>query len=73
MSPTRPRPTTAADVVVGGDGAGKSTPAGHSWRSSAPQRHHQVSPKEEIGYVPATAGLYVDLTVDENLASPAVP
>jgi ABC-2 type transport system ATP-binding protein len=24
--------------------------------------------KKEIGYVPATAGLYVDLTVDENLA-----
>ena len=56
-------------VVVGGDGAGKSTllralvglvPL-HSGTARRP-------PKEEIGYVPATAGLYVDLTVDENLA-----
>ena len=56
-------------VVVGGDGAGKSTllralvglvPL-HSGTARRP-------PKDEIGYVPATAGLYVDLTVDENLA-----
>ncbi|MCU4185256.1 ATP-binding cassette domain-containing protein [Acidiferrimicrobium sp. IK] len=56
-------------VVVGGDGAGKSTllramvglvrlSAG---RASRPA-------KARIGYVPATAGLYVDLTVQENLA-----
>lgn len=55
-------------VVVGGDGAGKSTclkvlvgllqpGAGEVHRPS----------KERLGYAPATAGLYADLTVDENL------
>ena len=56
-------------VVVGGDGAGKSTllralvglVALHSGVSRRPS-------KSEIGYVPATAGLYGDLTVEENLA-----
>lgn len=56
-------------VVVGGDGAGKSTclrvlvglldPSAGTVRRPA---------KERIGYVPATAGLYVDLTVAENLS-----
>jgi ABC-2 type transport system ATP-binding protein len=55
-------------VVVGGDGAGKTTcldvlvglldPAAGAVRRP---------PKERIGYVPATAGLYADLTVEENL------
>jgi ABC-type multidrug transport system ATPase subunit len=55
-------------VVVGGDGAGKSTclkalvgllrPAGGTVRRPA---------KRHTGYVPATAGLYADLTVQENL------
>jgi ABC-2 type transport system ATP-binding protein len=56
-------------VVVGGDGAGKTTllralvglvrlSTGRSDRPS----------KRAIGYIPATAGLYVDLTVEENLA-----
>jgi ABC-2 type transport system ATP-binding protein len=48
-------------VVVGGDGAGKSTAlralVGLVRRPS----------KTQIGYVPATAGLYPDLTVRENL------
>jgi ABC-2 type transport system ATP-binding protein len=55
-------------VVIGGDGAGKSTclkalvglvrPAAGTVRRPA---------KQHIGYVPATAGLYADLTVQENL------
>ena len=55
-------------VVVGGDGAGKSTclevlagllePCAGAVRRPA---------KERIGYVPATAGLYADLTVQQNL------
>lgn len=55
-------------IVVGGDGAGKTTclevlaglvgPAAGVARRPA---------KEQIGYVPATAGLYADLTVQENL------
>jgi ABC-2 type transport system ATP-binding protein len=56
-------------VVVGGDGAGKSTllralvglvrlSAGRARRPG----------KRAIGYIPATAGLYVDLTVEENLS-----
>jgi ABC-2 type transport system ATP-binding protein len=55
-------------VVVGGDGAGKSTclralvgllePGAGTVRRPA---------KERTGYVPATAGLYADLTVRENL------
>jgi ABC-2 type transport system ATP-binding protein len=56
-------------VLIGGDGAGKSTcldmlagliePVGGAVRRPAKQR---------IGYVPATGGLYADLTVEENLA-----
>jgi ABC-type multidrug transport system ATPase subunit len=56
-------------VVVGGDGAGKSTAlralvglvplsAGQSRRPA----------KERIGYVPAVGGIYPDLTVGENLS-----
>ncbi len=55
-------------VLIGGDGAGKSTClevlAGLlEPRSGAVLR----PPKELIGYVPATAGFYADLTVQENL------
>jgi len=60
---------SSVTVLVGGDGAGKSTAlralvglvrldAGRSRRPA----------KERIGYVPATGGIYPDLTVAENLA-----
>ena len=56
-------------IVVGGDGAGKSTLlralVGLVQLSGGVARRPV---KNDIGYVPATAGLYVDLTVDENLA-----
>lgn len=55
-------------VVVGGDGAGKSTClevlVGLLIPGSGTVRRPS---KERIGYVPATAGLYEDLTVQENL------
>jgi ABC-2 type transport system ATP-binding protein len=56
-------------VVVGGDGAGKSTLlkalVGLVQLSGGRARRPG---KRAIGYIPATAGLYVDLTVEENLA-----
>jgi ABC-2 type transport system ATP-binding protein len=60
---------STVSIVVGGDGAGKSTllraMVGLVRLSGGVTRRPG---KEEIGYVPATAGLYVDLTVDENVA-----
>jgi ABC-2 type transport system ATP-binding protein len=62
-------PEGAITAVVGGDGAGKTTllralagavrPEGGTVRRPPPRR---------VGYVSAGAGLYRDLTVDENLA-----
>jgi ABC-2 type transport system ATP-binding protein len=64
----RADPATVS-IVVGGDGAGKSTLlralVGLVRLNSGVSRRPA---KKEIGYVPATAGLYVDLTVDENVA-----
>lgn len=61
------RPGTIT-VLVGGDGAGKSTSlkvlVGLVRPTSGWPSH---PPKEQLGYVPATAGLYTDLTVDENM------
>jgi ABC-2 type transport system ATP-binding protein len=55
-------------VVVGGDGAGKSTCLRTLVGLCEPQSGTVRRPaKERIGYVPATAGLYQDLTVAENL------
>jgi ABC-2 type transport system ATP-binding protein len=55
-------------VVVGGDGAGKSTCLKALVGLVQPQAGAVHRPaKERIGYVPATAGLYADLTVQENL------
>lgn len=65
---TLPADPSAITIVLGGDGAGKSTclevlvgllePGTGTVRRPA---------KERIGYVPATAGLFADLTVQENL------
>ena len=61
-------PSTIA-VVVGGDGAGKSTLLRALVGLVRLDGGRSIRPaKRAIGYVPATAGLYVDLTVDENLA-----
>ncbi len=55
-------------VLVGGDGAGKSTCLRALVGLVRPGTGIVRRPaKDEIGYVPATAGLYTDLTVDENL------
>jgi len=61
-------PSTVS-VVVGGDGAGKTTLLRAlvglvSLDSGTAIR----PPKQQIGYIPATAGLHVDLTVYENMA-----
>jgi ABC-2 type transport system ATP-binding protein len=56
-------------VVVGADGAGKSTALRALVGLVRPESGAVRRPaKQQIGYVPATAGLYVDLTVEENLA-----
>jgi ABC-2 type transport system ATP-binding protein len=60
-------------VVVGGDGAGKSTCLKTLVGLVRPDAGQVRRPaKERIGYVPATAGLYADLTVQENLGFTAV-
>ncbi|MFI5285393.1 MAG: ABC transporter ATP-binding protein [Candidatus Dormibacteria bacterium] len=66
---TLPVEPSTVSIVVGGDGAGKSTLlralVGLVRLSSGSARRPR---KQEIGYIPATAGLYIDLTVDENVA-----
>ena len=55
-------------VVVGGDGAGKSTCLQVLAGLLEPGEGTVRRPaKERIGYVPATAGFYGDLTVQENI------
>ncbi|MCJ7726946.1 MAG: ATP-binding cassette domain-containing protein, partial [Acidimicrobiia bacterium] len=62
---TRP---TVVTSVVGGDGAGKTTllrilagmPIPHTGTVTVPE-------KRRIGYVPASGGVFADLTVAENL------
>jgi ABC-2 type transport system ATP-binding protein len=55
-------------VVVGGDGAGKTSCLEVLAGLAEPGSGTAYRPaRERIGYVPATAGLYTDLTVAENL------
>jgi ABC-2 type transport system ATP-binding protein len=65
---TVPVDPSRVTVVVGGDGAGKSTCLKVLAGLLEPGTGAVHRPaKECIGYVPATAGLYADLTVQENL------
>ena len=65
---TVPAGPASVTVVVGGDGAGKSTCLKTLVGLVRPQAGSVRRPaKERIGYVPATAGLYADLTVQQNL------
>lgn len=65
---TVPVDPSGVTVVVGGDGAGKSTCLEALVGLIATRSGTVLRPaKERIGYVPATAGLYADLTVQENL------
>jgi ABC-2 type transport system ATP-binding protein len=65
---TVPADPSHVTVVVGGDGAGKSTCLQVLVGLLRPSAGTVLRPpKERIGYVPATAGLYADLTVQENL------
>jgi ABC-2 type transport system ATP-binding protein len=65
---TVPADPSSITVVVGGDGAGKSTCVEVLAGLVEPSAGAAYRPaKERIGYVPATAGLYGDLTVQENL------
>jgi ABC-2 type transport system ATP-binding protein len=60
---------SAVTVVIGGDGAGKST-ALRALVGLMPLQSGRVSRPEKgkIGYVPAYGGVYPDLTVQENIA-----
>jgi ABC-2 type transport system ATP-binding protein len=58
----------AVTVVVGGDGAGKSSLLRVLAGAQGPSEGDVEIPSAEfIGYVPAGPGMYADLTVDENL------
>ncbi|MDX1449242.1 MAG: ABC transporter ATP-binding protein, partial [Acidimicrobiia bacterium] len=55
-------------AVVGGDGAGKSTVARTMVGLAVPESGSVVAPPaEQIGYLPASSGVWPDLTVLENL------
>lgn len=60
--------TTAVTAVVGGDGAGKTTLLRVLAGLPIPHRGIVTVPaRREIGYVPASGGVFTDLTVAENL------
>ncbi len=59
----------AITVVVGGDGAGKTTLLRALVGVVAPQAGSvHRPPRHDIGYIAGSAGVYGDLTVDENIA-----
>jgi ABC-2 type transport system ATP-binding protein len=61
-------PAGQVTAVVGGDGAGKSTLLRCLAGALAPDSGEIVRPpKERTGYLPASSGIYPDLTVLENL------
>jgi ABC-2 type transport system ATP-binding protein len=65
---TVPADPSRLTVLVGGDGAGKSTCLEVLAGLLEPGGGVAYRPaKDRIGYVPATVGLYADLTVRENL------
>jgi ABC-2 type transport system ATP-binding protein len=62
-------PAGQVTVVAGGDGAGKTTLLRCLAGALAPDRGEvRIPGRARIGYLPAGAGLYPDLTVAENLA-----
>ncbi len=62
-------PAGQVTAVVGGDGAGKSTLLRCLAGAMTPHRGQVRRPaKERTGYLPASSGIYPDLTVAENLA-----
>ncbi|HVB41681.1 MAG TPA: ABC transporter ATP-binding protein [Streptosporangiaceae bacterium] len=61
-------PAGQVTAVVGGDGAGKTTLLRCLAGALAPDRGSvRRPPKERAGYLPASSGIYPDLTVTENL------
>ena len=61
-------PPGQVTAVVGGDGAGKSTLLRCLAGVLAPDKGFvRRPPKERTGYLPASSGIYPDLTVAENL------
>ena len=61
-------PAGQVTAVVGGDGAGKSTLLRCLAGALAPDSGEITRPpKERTGYLPASSGIYPDLTVSENL------
>jgi len=61
-------PPGQVTAVVGGDGAGKSTLLRCLAGALAPDSGDiNRPPKERTGYLPASSGIYPDLTVSENL------
>jgi ABC-2 type transport system ATP-binding protein len=56
-------------AIVGGDGAGKTSLLRCLAGAQQPDKGQVRSPgKRQIGYLPASSGIYPDLTVAENLA-----